>query len=66
MQDEASLVVHIVSTRNPKSLTRTRVETISNYDLRVENLLGSMSALCSNGSSSIFVSNSFMGLQRTQ
>ena len=47
MQDETSLVVHLVSTRNPESLTRTRVETISNYDLRLENLLGSMSDLCS-------------------
>ncbi|MBK7249891.1 MAG: hypothetical protein IPI06_03040 [Gammaproteobacteria bacterium] len=36
--------MHIVSTRNPESLTRTRVEAVSNYDLGVENLLGSMSA----------------------
>jgi hypothetical protein len=66
MQDEASLVVHIVSTRNPKSLTRTRVETISNYDLRVENLLGSMSALCSNGSSSTSGSKRSSEFQKTR
>jgi hypothetical protein len=57
MQDEAGLVVYVVSTRNPESLTRTRVEAISNYDLGVENLLGSMSALCSNGSNSIYASS---------
>lgn len=43
MQDEVDLVVHFVSTRNPESLTHTWVEAISNYDLGVENLLGSMS-----------------------
>src|SRR5213076_882304 len=61
MQDKAKLVVHHVPACNPESLTRTRMEAISNYDLGVLSLVGSMSELCSNGSSSHLRIKAFFG-----
>ena len=48
-QDKAQLVVHQVPACNPEPLTHTRIEAIWDYDLGVESLVGSMSALCSSG-----------------
>jgi hypothetical protein len=46
VQYETRLVVYFVSARNPESLTRARVEAISNYDFAMQGLLGSMSVIC--------------------
>src|SRR2546422_10308944 len=53
MQDKADLVVNGMTTYDPESFTYTRMEAVSNYDFGVQSLVGSLSVLCSNGSSSI-------------
>ena len=45
MQNKAQLVVHQVSACDPEPLTPTRMEAVSDDDLSVESLVGSMSDL---------------------
>ena len=45
MQNKAQLVMHQASACDPEPLTHTRMEAVSNYDLGVESLVGSMSDL---------------------